>query len=94
LILFSAPSSTRGNHDQLAAILRKHRFDYLCKPAGLLCFAVVLDDAGFLQCSEEAIMTDLEKQTELALIVDLIKQSQAAQYLQTVEPGLIIDTKA
>ena len=39
-------------------------------------------------------MTDLEKQAELALIVDLIKKSQAAQYLQTVEPGLIIDTKA
>jgi hypothetical protein len=39
-------------------------------------------------------MTELEKQAELQLIVDLIKQSQAAQYLLTVEPGLIIDTKA
>ena len=39
-------------------------------------------------------MTDLEKQAELALIVDLIKQSQAAQYLQAVEPGIIIHTKA
>jgi len=39
-------------------------------------------------------MTDLEKQAELALIVDLIKQSQAAQYLQTVETGIIINTKA
>ena len=39
-------------------------------------------------------MTDLEKQAELQLIVDLIKQSQAAQYLKTVELGLIIDTKA
>ena len=39
-------------------------------------------------------MTDLEKQAELALIVDLIKQSQAAQYLQTVEPGIIINAKA
>ena len=39
-------------------------------------------------------MTDLQKQAELALIVDLIKQSQAAQYLQTVEPGIIIHTIA
>jgi hypothetical protein len=39
-------------------------------------------------------MTELEKQAELALIVDLIKQSQAAQYLQTVEPGIIIYEKA
>ncbi len=39
-------------------------------------------------------MTELEKQAELQVIADLIKQSQAAQYLQTVEPGLIIDTKA
>ena len=41
-----------------------------------------------------AIMTDLEKQAELVLIIDLIKQSQAAQYLQTVEPGIIIHTTA
>jgi hypothetical protein len=39
-------------------------------------------------------MTELEKQAELQLIVDLIKQSQAAQYLQTVEPGIIIHTTA
>lgn len=38
-------------------------------------------------------MTDLEKQAELALIVDLIKQSQAAQYLQTVERGMVVDVK-
>lgn len=38
-------------------------------------------------------MTQLEKEAELALIVDLIKQSQAAQYLQTVEKGLVVDTK-
>jgi hypothetical protein len=39
-------------------------------------------------------MTELEKQAELQLIVDLIKQSQAAQYLLTVEPGIIIHEKA
>lgn len=36
-------------------------------------------------------MTELEKETELLLIVDVIKQSQAAQYLQTVERGLVVD---
>jgi hypothetical protein len=39
-------------------------------------------------------MTNLEKQAEPQLIVDLIKQSQAAQYLQTVETGIIIHTTA
>jgi len=39
-------------------------------------------------------MTEMEKETELLLIIDLIKQSQAAQYLQTVEKGLIVDEKA
>ncbi len=34
------------------------------------------------------------KQAELLLITDLIKQSQAAQCLQTVEPGIIIHEKA
>jgi hypothetical protein len=38
-------------------------------------------------------MTELEKQAEIALIIDLIKQSQAAQYLQTVESGILIDEK-
>lgn len=38
-------------------------------------------------------MTELEKAAELLLIIDLIKQSQAAQYLQTVEQGIIIDEK-
>ena len=39
-------------------------------------------------------MTDPEKQAELQVIADLIKQSQAAQYLQTVETGIIIHTTA
>jgi len=38
-------------------------------------------------------MTELEKAAELLLIIDLIKQSQAAQYLQTVDKGLIVDVK-
>jgi hypothetical protein len=37
---------------------------------------------------------ELGKEAELLLIIDLIKQSQAAQYLQTVEPGIIIHTTA
>ena len=36
-------------------------------------------------------MTELEKQAELLLIIDLIKQSQAAQYLLETEKGLIVD---
>jgi len=38
-------------------------------------------------------MTELEKEAELLLIIDLIKQSQAAQYLQEVEKGLIVNER-